>query len=220
MHTVGGNLGVLAGGRKGQPLRSPHQGFPPPTLCTVAHRGPGASPDGQSDPGGQTLGRSDQGGFKSTSCRRGTGGHQWLLPSWPERTESPQSRDKRSKGGPGPGSEALQGLRGCGHAATPQPGPRCPHPRPHPSLRAVEHLRAALGMARLGVLSEPTHLGAQGPQGARSEKPPGTEACFAGPSHPHPHSKRLGKDPLPPAGSFRDHPSHTQAQVSSRLQGS
>ena len=134
--------------------------------------------------------------------------YQWLLPSWPERTESPQSRDKRSEGGPSPGSEALQGLRGSGHAAALQPGPRCPRPRPHPSLRAVGHLRAALGTARLGVLSEPTHLGAQEPQGARSEKHPGTEACFAGPSHPHPHSKRLGKDPLPPTGSFKDIPPH------------
>lgn len=98
-------------------------------------------------------------------------------------------------------------LRSRGHAAAPQPGPRCPHPRAHPPLGAVGHLRAALGTPRLGVLSEPTRLQAQGPQGTRSEKPLGTEVCFAGPSHPHPHSKRLaGQGPLPTRWQLQGRP--------------
>lgn len=36
------------------------------------------------------------------------------------------SAARRAYPGPGPGSEALRGLRGRGHAAAPQPGPGCP----------------------------------------------------------------------------------------------
>ena len=87
MHTVGGSPGVLAGGRKGQPLRSPHQGFPPPhsvpwpteapaplqtVRVTQEDKHSGAQTRGLSSPhhaGGGQVGRAVGGDWPAPTCQ-------------------------------------------------------------------------------------------------------------------------------------------------------
>lgn len=150
IHCQGAALEVLAGGSKGQPPSggSPAPPCPRPTALPPAGTQPAGSRAplqmGQGDLGGQTSQLSDQRGLQELTTREGEG--------WAPVVSVPLARGSRKRPiqgtsaaretppGPRPGSEALLGLGGRGHAAGPAARPWvsvCPR-----GQRCLPHLPA------------------------------------------------------------------------------
>lgn len=250
IHCQGAALEVLAGGSKGQPPSggSPAPPCPRPTALPPAGTQPAGSRAplqmGQGDLGGQTSQLSDQRGLQELTTREGEG--------WAPVVSVPLARGSRKRPiqgtsaaretppGPRPGSEALLGLGGRGHAAGPAARPWvsvCPRGQrclPHLPARSRETSRgegecspcptgcrappggSADGEVRAvgHCVREDTRPGGRGPWWARSGEPPGAGVCCA------------GTPCLPPAASgfppLRPRPSPFQAartQVQRRWRG-
>ena len=171
----------------------------------------------------------------------GTGG---LCPPGPSKPKAPspgKSAARRAYPGPSPGSEALRGLRGRGLAAAPQPGRGCP---PAHVASGSAHPCRELGDPTGGTWSSPSPAACRAPlsgsgwrgwgsclsqhtwglkglggQGLRS--PRGLKSALWVPHTPIPTASDWARTPCHPlAASATAAPIHTQAQVSSRLQGS